>query len=209
MRLAEAILRLLLSSRDRDTISGDLLEEYREQILPSRGRWAARAWYIRQVLSFVSPAMWGLALGTAIGSWALIDTAVEPLADDTAGKMAALVIGMTLAWAVISLITGRRTGRFRDAVTAGVLVGVTTIAMFHIAAIIRVNVFLDQIRFRDDWQGLLTRFNASGATSLRQFANVTYLTETPVALAIGAAVGAVSGAIGGLFGTAWRRLPTR
>ena len=50
---AETLLRLVLNSRDQATVSGDLLEEFRESIVPARGPSAATAWYIRQVMGFV------------------------------------------------------------------------------------------------------------------------------------------------------------
>jgi hypothetical protein len=43
-----------LSARDRETISGDLLEEYREERVPRLGRTRANIWYMRQVISFAS-----------------------------------------------------------------------------------------------------------------------------------------------------------
>jgi hypothetical protein len=52
--LAEALLREFLSVRDRDTVTGDLLEEYREAALPERGVFRARLWYLRQVLSLLT-----------------------------------------------------------------------------------------------------------------------------------------------------------
>ena len=39
-RWAEWLLRTLLSAEDRDCISGDLLEEYRQAIVPALGRGA-------------------------------------------------------------------------------------------------------------------------------------------------------------------------
>lgn len=82
-RLAERLLRLLLVDRDRDTISGDLLEEYREVAVPTRGVSGARWWYRRQVAGLVwralrLPAMIGLAIGAALGVINLIDTARHP-----------------------------------------------------------------------------------------------------------------------------------
>jgi hypothetical protein len=52
-RLAEALLRSLLPPGDRDAVSGDLLEEFRENIYPSRGRRRAHAWYWLQVFTFL------------------------------------------------------------------------------------------------------------------------------------------------------------
>jgi len=51
---AEVALRVLLAPKDRETVSGDLLEEYREVVVPARGVAGARFWYVRQVLSFVT-----------------------------------------------------------------------------------------------------------------------------------------------------------
>ena len=56
----DALLRGMLHPRDRDIISGDLWEAYREDVFPAVGVFRARLWYLRQVLSLVS---WpGLAL---------------------------------------------------------------------------------------------------------------------------------------------------
>jgi hypothetical protein len=52
-RWAETLLRLVLESRDQATVSGDLLEEFRESIRPTRGPTAADRWYIRQMMGFV------------------------------------------------------------------------------------------------------------------------------------------------------------
>ena len=51
-RLLEAILLRLLPDRDRDTISGDLREEFSDRCAHS-GAVHARLWYSRQVVSFM------------------------------------------------------------------------------------------------------------------------------------------------------------
>lgn len=63
-RWAEALLRAVLARRDRDTVSGDLLEEYRMHVVPARGRRAANWWYLCQVAGFVwrSQLGWTIAL---------------------------------------------------------------------------------------------------------------------------------------------------
>lgn len=53
-RWMERMLRLFLLSRDRETISGDLLEEYREERLPRLGSMRANLWYLRQSISLAS-----------------------------------------------------------------------------------------------------------------------------------------------------------
>lgn len=61
-RGAESVLRSMLASEHRDSVSGDLLEEYRDAIVPQRGKAAADCWYIRQVSGFVWRATWPWAL---------------------------------------------------------------------------------------------------------------------------------------------------
>jgi len=51
---ADSVLRALLPSRSQDTVTGDLLEEYIEVVLPSRGVLRANLWYLRQVASFAT-----------------------------------------------------------------------------------------------------------------------------------------------------------
>ena len=61
-RWAELLLGLILKPTDRETVSGDLLEEYRESILPARGPHAADVWYIGQVAGFLWRSTWMWAL---------------------------------------------------------------------------------------------------------------------------------------------------
>jgi len=95
-RWAEAWLRLLLPARDRETVSGDLLEQYRDSVHPTQGRLRANAWYVAQVgwftwrrcwltvsllllMSFVSQAVLGpWAIAGGLGR-AGIATPVPPL----------------------------------------------------------------------------------------------------------------------------------
>lgn len=51
--LLDRALRFILSSRDRETVSGDLLEIYSEEKLPSLGAVRANLWYARQLLSIL------------------------------------------------------------------------------------------------------------------------------------------------------------
>ena len=78
-RWAEALLCLLLKPQDRETVSGDLLEEYRDTIVPARGR-AADWWYNRQVAWYLLRASWawGTVMGAALVFRYLLDTLVPP-----------------------------------------------------------------------------------------------------------------------------------
>jgi predicted DNA repair protein MutK len=50
----ERTLLLFLNARDRETISGDLSEEYREEQLPRLGSIRANYWYLRQIINIAS-----------------------------------------------------------------------------------------------------------------------------------------------------------
>ena len=67
-RWAEVGLHALLRRDDAETVSGDLLEEYRETIYPTRGRWRADLWFVRQVAGFAWRAggVWGCVQGAAM-----------------------------------------------------------------------------------------------------------------------------------------------
>jgi hypothetical protein len=74
-RWAESLLRMLLSSEDRDSVSGDLLEEYRESIVPALGD-KARGWYVRQVVGYVlrEAWIWGALVSAILVTRYLFDT---------------------------------------------------------------------------------------------------------------------------------------
>jgi len=98
---ADAWLRFLLPLRDRDTVSGDLMEEYRENIRPKRSQLAADAWYLGQVGRFAwRIGLWALALaalyvGRVAYDWFVPTSNFAPRAEVTTLTMVStlLVIG--------------------------------------------------------------------------------------------------------------------
>ena len=60
-------MHVLLPPDDAETVSGDLIEEYRETVYPSRGSWRADLWFVRQVSSFAwrGGLIWGVLLALA------------------------------------------------------------------------------------------------------------------------------------------------
>lgn len=72
---AESILRLLLPPRNRESVSGDLLEEYRDVVVPTRGVLRAQLWYVRQLVSFVTVT----SVGRASIDWMKEDVMFERL----------------------------------------------------------------------------------------------------------------------------------
>jgi hypothetical protein len=90
---------LILTPEDRDSVSGDLLEEYRESIVPALGAGADR-WYVRQVMRYVLGATWAWAVVVgAICLWRyLLDTLV-PI-HYTPGVIA--LRSVVMSWALIA-----------------------------------------------------------------------------------------------------------
>jgi hypothetical protein len=77
-RWMDALLRALLRPADRDTISGDLLEEYRAVRRPALGAMRANAWYLTQVASILWRLIWPGAAVLAAQSVFLALTVFRP-----------------------------------------------------------------------------------------------------------------------------------
>jgi hypothetical protein len=135
-RWAEAMLRSLLRPSDRESISGDLLEEYRVAKRPALGALRANAWYIKHVLS----VLWRLVRWSALALVGL--TLVSVIVKGIYLWYGSLVQapGISLLHAIIYLWVGyhgsRRTGLIKTGMLAAgstSFVGFT--ALFAAAAI--------------------------------------------------------------------------
>jgi hypothetical protein len=197
-QLIEKLLRILLPARDKDTVAGDLLEEYREVVLPKRGRLRAHLWYVKQAISLVDGVTLGLLLGLAFGLWNLFETWINPLAEDTPVALLTFYVPMFAAWAVAAFNVAWRSGRVTHAIRMGVIVALATFVVFYVANILRVNLFLETIRIRSDWYGLLLRFDRSGFGSFRAFVNYEYITGVPFGIGVVSGIGAAMGSAGGI-----------
>jgi hypothetical protein len=113
----------------------------------------------------------GLVLGASFGLWDLIVTLLDPLAEDDPRALLLFYGPMFAIWGLAGFVAARRTGRIVEGVKVAAIVAFVTFVVFDLAAIVRVNLFLDALTHRSDWQNLLVRFQASGFTSLRLYAN--------------------------------------
>jgi len=120
--------------------------------------------------------------------------------------MLILYVPMFASWGVAGFLAARRKGRLTDAVKAGAVFAFSTFAIFWIANIARVNVFLDVLRDWPDWQQtVVARYRQSGFESFRAFTNYDYLKDAPLKLAVPTAIGAALASIGGLAGLLGQR----
>ena len=118
-RWMEAMVRWFLAPRDRETITGDLLEEYREEAVPARGHARATVWYLVQGASLMThskiarESAWvivgGLMLSTLL--FALNRTHFGPPVPLSAAVFVAVVLGITAATAMRSSTDLRFLGR--------------------------------------------------------------------------------------------------
>lgn len=129
-RWAEAILRIMLRPDDRESVSGDLLEEYRDTIVPTRGR-AADLWYIRQMAWYLLRAswVWGTSMGAVLVFRYLLDTLLPPA--DYRMRSALLSWTILAVFMLAAFFTAWRTRSMR----AGVLASTTAAT---IAAVISI-----------------------------------------------------------------------
>lgn len=130
-RWTQALLRMFLEPADADTVTGDLLEEYRDAIHPSRGQPAADAWYAWQVLGFVlrTVGFWAALFAAAGVARTALDWFAPPLDFHTRATVSTF-LGMGLL-----LATGVWASKRSDSLAAGALAGVATASL---AAVISV-----------------------------------------------------------------------
>lgn len=116
---AEAMLRPFLRPDSFASVSGDLLEQYRDSILPARGLARADHWYLAQVLGLILRKTWlwaALFAGAFVARFAV--DMLFPTTDFYARSQVTTYtsIGLLLA---AGFWTGRRSGSFFAGVGAG------------------------------------------------------------------------------------------
>jgi hypothetical protein len=156
-----------------------------------------------------SPVFLGLLLGAAFGLWNLIATQLNPLAEDTPIALLVFYGPMFALWGLAGFAASRRTGRLLDGVKVGATVAFVTFLVYVLTQFVRVNLFLDTLTQRSDWQNLVARFHNSGYESLRLYVNYVGLTGAPFKILVASIIGAGTGLVGGVIGTLGRPEPKR
>lgn len=137
-RWADALLRAMLSADARESVSGDLLEEYRDAILPTRGQGAADHWYVRQVAGYLwrSTRWWSLGFAGAL----LARTSLDALVPTTDFSTRSLV---STAYAVALLASGAYWMSWRcRSIRAGVIAAVATSLLAAVFSMLGTSVLL-------------------------------------------------------------------
>jgi hypothetical protein len=116
-RWAEAVLRSLLRPADRESTSGDLLEEYRAVRYPSNGRLRADAWYIRHVFSVLLHFMWPILPAAALAG--ILQAMHNSPWNYSPVPAPALTIFHAALYLGAGYYASRRTGLIRTGIIAG------------------------------------------------------------------------------------------
>lgn len=150
-RWAESLLRMMLKPGDRDSISGDLLEEYRESIVPTLGA-AANRWYGRQVAWYVLRPIvpWAVLVGGILVGRYLLDT----LAPVQYTRGVAHPRSTIMSWALIVTyaLSGCwhtwRAGKLRSGMLAALLTAVLGGALSSVGTVLCLAVWHDPATWR-------------------------------------------------------------
>jgi hypothetical protein len=185
---ADALLYLVLKPGDRECISGDLLEAYRDDIVPARGRQSADLWYAGQVWGYLWRATWPWAL-LFCGAY-LLRTAYDwrvPTADFKTRSSVTTVVA-----AAILMSVGFRAAWRSRSVVAGVAVAALTSQIAAVFSATGVTVMLVI------WHDPDTMRAIAGSGGLAEVYVLPFMVIIPAA---------VVGAVGGTLGSLTRRLP--
>jgi hypothetical protein len=155
---AERLLRLLLAPADREIVSGDLLEAYRDEVHPSRDRRRADWWYIRQVAWFAwrGAWVWGALLAAAVVGRNALDFWLAPTTEFYVRSLVSTYTAVGI-FASAGLMAAWRS----HSVAAGTLIGALTGAF---AAVIVEVASLGQLAVWHD-PHTLAMIDASGGLS--------------------------------------------
>ena len=190
---AEEVLRLLLPPKDRDSVRGDLLEEYREEIAPTRGVLRADLWYAKQVAGFAwrSAVPWALLFAAIFVLRTPID-ALLPTRDFTVRAVVSTML-VFMAWFGCGIGVAWRTGLARSGALAGIAMAV--IAPF-IAGVLNAVFVLALTYLRNEW----------AIANLERAGGITEVFLLPLVVT---GPGMLMAGLGGLLGAVARRLSSR
>ena len=186
-RWAETLLRAFLKPGDFESVSGDLLEQYRDSIYPARGQRRADLWYVSQVFTFVSPG--ARLFAVLFSAQFLARTALDwflPPADFHARSTTSTALGVG-----ILLVAGFWAAWRSDSFRAAAIAGVLTASLASVTSIAGTAVMLAF------WHGPQT------LTAIRSSGGLEEVFSSPLMMLL---PGLFLGASGGVVATALRRL---
>lgn len=153
-RWAEAVLRVMLAPQDAETVSGDLIEEYRDRVYPSRGRLGADMWFVRQIVGFAwrGTWVWGLLLAALTLGRDALDWFVPPA--DFMTRSIVTTYGAVSLFLACGVFTAYRTRSVRASAAAGLATGIVGALIKTAGALVLLAIWHDpQTRWAIDRSG--------------------------------------------------------
>jgi hypothetical protein len=186
-RWTEAVLRLVLRPDDFASVSGDLLEAYRDSIHPARGQRRADLWYLAQVFGFLSrrARVWAALLGMSLVARNALDWFVPPVDFHLRSTIT------TFLSAGLLLTAGFWFARRSGSLLAGALGGAAT------------TVLACAVSFAGAAALLAVWHDPETMAAIRQSGGLSEVFTLPLFMVV---PGAVLGTIGGAVGSMTRRL---
>ena len=188
MKWTTEVLALFLPPDEAETVSGDLVEEYHDSILPAVGKAHADLWLARQVAGFVwrAPLAWGLIVAACMSGRFAIDTFAPPA--DYGPRSFVTTWAAILIYLSAAAWSSHRTGR----ISSGLLVAAAAHGIgWSLNGVVTIAIFVAAIRSQPE---MVRVFEATGGWDEIWFLPVMML---PVVLALGS--------VGGAFGRLARR----
>lgn len=184
---AEVLLRAFLTSRSFESVSGDLLEEYRESVVPARGRGGADLWYVSQVLGYGwrNAGAWATLFALAFVARTAMDWRV-PTTEFQTRSMVSTTLGVG-----ILLLAGFWAGSRSGSSAAGAILGIVTASLAVPLQIVGAGLLLAV------WHDPITLSAIRGSGGLEEVFTMPLLTVLPGILLAG---------IGGLVGARTNRV---
>jgi hypothetical protein len=188
---AEGLLRVVVGAQACDHVSGDLLEQYRVSVAPTRGQRRADRWYVIQVFGFVwrGARLWALLFAGAFIARTALDWLV-PTTDFHTRAAVTTYLAASIVFAA-SFWPAWRSG----APAAGPLFGVATVAL---AAPISIAGAVALLILRHD-PATLDAIRAGG--DLDEVFSLPFLVIVPAIV-----VGTIAGLLGAALGRVRRSL---
>lgn len=133
---AEGLLQFVVRRDHRDSITGDLLEEYRERMVPSRGPAAADRWYVRQMLGYMWRETWLWAVVFAAA--ALFRDALDRFDPPQSYYLRSIITTWTAIalFAATGFFGARRTQSFVGGALAGLAMGLIAAGLTVAASVV-------------------------------------------------------------------------
>ena len=183
--LAQVLLEFFVPARGRDAVIGDLLEEYQERQVPSRGVTGADWWYVRHTVGFVwRPCVaWALLISGVMIGRDFYDLALPPADFRTRATVTTytcvslfVLAGFAAAW---------RSRRALSGTTLGAIVALIVCVVESLYALTAGRMLL----------------NSAFAAHPQAYAPLVETADIPIVpiLALGILAGTVGGAIGRCF----------